>query len=94
MIIFENQGEIDPQAISLIGVNVKQGDSPIGFFGTGLKYAVARACAWGAELEVQSGTKTYRFATERTEVRGKPFQIIRMIGPMDALQLGRAPGHG
>jgi len=41
MITFENDGEIDLRAISQFGINVKTGDSPIGFFGTGLKYALA-----------------------------------------------------
>lgn len=40
-VIFENPGEIDPRMISTFGVNVKENDSAIGFFGTGLKYAIA-----------------------------------------------------
>lgn len=56
MIVFENEGEIDPQLIMLIGVNVKASDSAIGFFGTGLKYAIACLLRWGEEIEIQSGT--------------------------------------
>ena len=41
MVVFENTGEIDILSISSFGVSVKEGDSPIGFFGTGLKYAIA-----------------------------------------------------
>jgi len=41
MIVFENQGEIDLIAFTPFGVNTKETDSPIGFFGTGLKYATA-----------------------------------------------------
>ena len=40
MIVFENPGEIDIRSISTFGVSVKEGDNPIGFFGTGLKYAI------------------------------------------------------
>ena len=39
MIVFENAGEIDPRLFALIGVNVKESENAIGFFGTGLKYA-------------------------------------------------------
>lgn len=38
--IFKNAGVIDPRAIATFGVSSKEGASPIGFFGTGLKYAV------------------------------------------------------
>jgi len=41
MIILKNKGEIEIETITTMGVNVKECDSPIGFFGTGLKFAIA-----------------------------------------------------
>lgn len=66
MIIFENTGEIDPRLVMLIGVNVKETESPIGFFGTGLKYAVACLARWGESLTIQSSTAEFTFAVEET----------------------------
>lgn len=51
-IIFENPGELDLNALRIMGVSVKQSDSPIGMFGTGLKYAVATAMRLGGSVEI------------------------------------------
>lgn len=88
MIVFENSGEIEPQLISLIGVNVKENDSAIGYFGTGLKYAVACLARWGESLTIQSGTAEFNFACEETEIRGRRFGVLIMRGALDSLRLG------
>lgn len=41
MIIFRNKGVIDPKSITTFGVSSKENPGAIGFFGTGLKYAIA-----------------------------------------------------
>lgn len=88
MIVFENEGEIDPRLITLIGVNVKQSVGAIGFFGTGLKYAVACLARWGEELRIQSGPAEFVFTVEEQEIRGKDFGILTMRSRRDSLQLG------
>jgi hypothetical protein len=88
MIVFENEGEIDPRLIMLIGVNVKQTLSPIGFFGTGLKYAVACMTRWGEDIRIQSGVHEFRFASEETEIRGRTFGVLSMFSPIDKAALG------
>lgn len=88
MIVFENDGEIDPQLIALIGVNVKQSDNAIGFFGTGLKYAVACCARWGETMTVQSGMAEFRFHAEDTVISGHTFSIISMRSRVDTLRLG------
>ena len=40
-IYFCNAEPIDLNAIAIMGVSVKTGDNPIGYFGTGLKFAIA-----------------------------------------------------
>lgn len=88
MIIFENEGEIDPRLITLIGVNVKQSSSAIGFFGTGLKYAVACLSRWGEEIRIQSGAAEFIFTSEKQSIRGCDFGILTMRSKYDSIQLG------
>lgn len=87
-VIFENSGEIDPRLILLIGANVKKSPSAIGYFGTGLKYAVACLARWGEELTVQSGLAEFTFACEHEQIRGKQFGVLVMQGVSDSLRLG------
>lgn len=88
MIVFENKGEIDPRLVMLIGVNVKENNSAIGFFGTGLKYAVACLSRWGETISVQSGTALFTFTVEDQEIRGKTFGVLTMRSRYDSAQLG------
>jgi hypothetical protein len=78
MIIFENDGEIDPRAITTFGVNVKEHENPIGFFGTGLKYALAVLLRTEHQVVIQSGMIELRFHVEPTLIRGKEFGMIVM----------------
>jgi len=80
MIIFENNEEIDVRAIKTFGVNVKDNDEAIGYFGTGLKYAIAVILRAGCTITIWSGMTEYVFDTMPTEIRGKPFHIVRMNG--------------
>lgn len=77
-VIFENPGEIDAAAIRTFGVSVKEGDNPIGFFGTGLKYALAILLRTGHSVTIQSGTEKHRFALKDQMIRGEKFQIVTM----------------
>ncbi|MEJ0017488.1 MAG: hypothetical protein WDN25_13175 [Acetobacteraceae bacterium] len=78
MIVFENGGEIDIAAMTTFGVSVKIGDSPIGFFGTGLKYAIAVLLRTGCRIMVFSGEQEMRFSTRRGNIRGKDFEFVEM----------------
>lgn len=78
MIIFENPGEIDVRSICTFGVSVKEGDNPIGFFGTGLKYAIAVLLRTGHKVEIQSGLTVVRFGLSRETVRGQEFEFVTM----------------
>lgn len=77
-VYFVNPGEIDPRLITTLGVNVKVGDSPIGFFGTGLKYAIAVLLRTEHSVEVRSGLKTYYFRQNVEIIRDKLFQLVQM----------------
>jgi len=77
-VVFENPGEIDAAAIRTFGVSVKEGDNPIGFFGTGLKYALAILLRTGHSVAVQSGLRKHRFALKDVTIRGETFQVVTM----------------
>jgi len=77
-IVFENQGEIDLHTITTLGVSVKDSESPIGFFGTGLKYAIATLMRNGVKVLVMSGETVCRFDTREKEIRGEKFNLISM----------------
>lgn len=78
MIVFENPGEIDLRSISTFGVSVKAGDNPIGFFGTGLKYAIAVLLRTGHKVSITSGLEVVSFGISSESVRGQPFDFVTM----------------
>lgn len=80
MIVFQNEGEIDLQAITTLGVNAKDeaNGSAIGFFGTGLKYALAVLLREGQRPSIWIGLEQYKFGLESFEIRGKKFQRLLM----------------
>lgn len=89
VIVFKNPGEIDILSISSFGVSVKEGDSPIGFFGTGLKYAIAVLLRNDHEVTVHSGKDEVRFMLQRKNVRGKEFDFVAMsVNDQPPQQLG------
>lgn len=79
-ISFQNKGLIDPRCITIIGVSVKEGENPIGFFGTGLKYAIAIILRNGGTVDIWRGKEQLTFDTVVSNVRGTDFEIVRMNG--------------
>lgn len=79
-IVFENPGTFDLRLIKTFGVNVKPGvKSPIGYFGTGLKYAAAIVLRNGGEFYIQDGYgEEYRLQINKEEIRGKEFPLVHM----------------
>lgn len=77
MIIFENKGEIDIRAIKTFGVSVKS-EGAIGFFGTGLKYAISILLREGQDITIFSGLNRYQFDRKTIQVTGQNFDIVCM----------------
>lgn len=78
-IVFKTPGIIPLEAFTTFGINTKPNTtSPIGFFGTGLKYAVAVLCRIGVEVEVWAGETCYVFYASKAKFRDKEFNFIRM----------------
>lgn len=77
---FRNPGLIDPKCITTIGVSVKEGSNPIGYFGTGLKYAIAIILRTGGKITVWRGKVPYTFTAAEVEIRGRPASLVHMNG--------------
>lgn len=80
MIVFHNPGVINLNAALTLGVSVKEGDSPIGFFGTGLKFAIATILRNGGSVVLWRGADKHEFTVEATMIRGQEFNMITMDG--------------
>lgn len=77
-LIFENHGELDLRCITTFGVSAKESDSPIGYFGTGLKYAISILLRNGCSVNIQTGGEDYTFWSKQVEIRGKVFDLVHM----------------
>lgn len=78
LVVFENDGLIDLLGITTFGVNAKVSDNPIGFFGTGLKYAIAVLLRSGHKVTIYRGHEPLHFTVRNETVRGKDFSIVCM----------------
>jgi hypothetical protein len=77
-LVFQTDGLIPLPAFTTFGLNAKLNDNPIGFFGTGLKYAVAITLRLGGTFRLDRGLDEYEFYTSPQKFRGKDFQDVRM----------------
>lgn len=78
MIIFETPTTIDPLTIKTFGVSVKESDNPIGFFGTGMKYAIAVLLRHNQKIHIHTPEDVYHFSKEDVEIRGQIHPMIKM----------------
>lgn len=78
MIVFQNRGEIDPRSITTFGVSSKETETAIGFFGTGLKYAIAILLREGCHITIYSGEKKLEFSARRDKIRVDEFEVVTM----------------
>lgn len=87
-----NLGEIDPIAFSLLGASTKREDrSKIGFFGSGLKYAIAVLLREKIPFTVYSGNKKIEINTKSTKLRDKRFNLIQIDGKPTSLTTEMGP---
>lgn len=77
-VYFRNEGLIDLDVIRTMGVSVKETDSPIGYFGTGLKYAIAVLLREGQHVTLMRGIDTYEFSLRPETIRGQTFNVAYM----------------
>lgn len=79
MIVHATPGLLDIRAITTFGLHAKPGtDTPIGKFGTGLKYAIATLLRLGCKIRLFIGLTEYEFYTKKDTFRGMEFHQIYM----------------
>lgn len=90
-VYFCNSEQIDLNAISIMGVSVKLGKSPIGYFGTGLKFALATLLRTGHKVALIRDGERIEFSADTEIIRGEEFQRVTMAGERLGFttQLGR-----
>jgi len=59
-------------------VSVKDSSDAIGFFGTGLKYAIAILLREGCKVTMFAGGDRYEFLTVEGSIRGQAFDLVAM----------------
>lgn len=77
-VIFENQGTLPIQAITTMGVSVKEKDDAIGYFGTGLKYAIAVLLREGQRIVIGTDGQWFEFQARKATIRGQDFDVVWM----------------
>jgi len=77
-IVFENNGEIDERAITTMAVSSKDNDNAIGYFGTGLKYAISVILRNSGSITILKGTKELKFSAAEETIRNDKFNIVKM----------------
>lgn len=95
MLLFQTPTILDLRAITTMGLNAKpSSDSPIGYFGTGLKYAIAAGTRLGLRITIRIGLEEYTFNTRQTDFRGKSFEMLVMHGPEGSTDLPYTTEYG
>lgn len=88
----QNKGEIDIQALTLLGATNKRGDnSKIGYFGSGLKYAMAVLLKYKIPIAIFAGEKEIKITTVRKDFRGEKFDVIKVNGKLTSLTTEMGP---
>ncbi len=79
IVFYTPKSEVPLEAFTTFGVSAKPNSSnPIGFFGTGLKYAVAVTLRLGGRFRLYVGGVEYEFYTKEADFRGTAVDFVRM----------------
>lgn len=78
-VVFETPGLMDIRAFTIMGLNVKPTTkNPIGYFGTGLKYAIAVLVRNGLRVRMYIGQTEYEFYLKTSKFRDQDFDFIML----------------
>ncbi len=81
-----NKKEIDINAFRLLGASTKRGDkTKIGYFGSGLKYAIAVLIRDKVKLKVYSGSDEIKINTVKKKFGDKNFDVIKFNNQLSSL---------
>jgi hypothetical protein len=91
-LLIENKGEIDLNALILMGGSTKREDgTKVGFFGSGNKYAIALMLRKGIKFRMFSGNNEIIINTKHVPFRDKSFQQILINGQETSLTTDMGP---
>ena len=92
MIEILNIGEIPIEAFTLMCASTKKGDNTkIGYFGSGLKYAISRLMRENIKLEIYSGEKQVKITTRKVAMGEHTFERINIGGKQTSLTTEMGP---
>lgn len=86
-VVFETPTILDLQALTVLGLSAKQSNNPIGYFGTGLKYAMAILAREGFPVHIHIGTDTFRLAAVEKGFRGEIYKGIELLSDTEIIPL-------
>ena len=75
-VYFMNNGDFDVRTMTTFGVSVKTKDEPIGFFGTGFKYAVAIILRMQGQISIKTKSGEFVFTVHREKIRDEEFDLV------------------
>lgn len=75
-ISFVTPGVLDIDAVFTFGMSAKNNDNPIGFFGTGLKFACATLLRTGHKIRIFTDGRWHALRTEDKMFRDKEFSLV------------------
>lgn len=79
-VVFKTPGKLDMRALTIFGMNAKPTThTPIGFFGTGLKYAMAVLAREGLKVTIHTNDVMWEVKAQETNFRGKGFKTLQLI---------------
>lgn len=85
---FKNKGEVPINAFKLLGASSKRGDATkIGYFGTGLKYALAVLLRESINFKVFSGTNEIVIGTRKTNFLDQKVTVITVNGEKTSITI-------
>lgn len=88
----ENKGEMDINSLLLMGATNKRGnDRMIGYFGSGLKYAMAVLLKFKIPFRIFAGEKEITVTTSRKDFRGTKFDVIKINNKLTNMTTDMGP---
>lgn len=87
-ITFKTPTDFDIKAITTFGISSKpNSESPIGYFGTGLKYALAILCREGLDVTIINKDLHLKLFTAHEAFRNKEFNYIKLRNKKEIIDL-------
>ena len=79
IVCFCTDTEFNLEALTLFGVSAKLGPSPIGRFGTGLKYALATLARAGARVKLKINDEWFKLSNTTKSLRDKHYEQLELL---------------